>query len=326
MKTINKYFLLTIFTFLSLSTVYATNPPTTPVTCSFNCGKLDASWGAAAGGGVDYEIQIYKSGNPYTSNYLPVGANLSYTFPSNAGEVLEAGSYGFKVRAVSGGIPSTDLTPTYGISISYNSLNTTVSNISCKEFTISWNNLLTGCASNAVTYKYIITQYSTTCGTSGTDVSPTNNTTTNTSVTFTNAVPGYYYQVTVGALTYYTATTGATAGTSTYPSSGCFQTSTISNVTGLTLDNNSGTPANNYCNSFTAIWDKNTCATHYELKLYECDYPHYPSSCTVGTLISTVTVQGTSSANQSYPFNSGLTPGLENTRKLTHSFRAKEVH
>jgi hypothetical protein len=171
--------------------VWAQNPPSNP-TCTYSCGKFNTAWNAPAGvTPLHYEIEIYKDGFIYHSP-INVGTVLSYTFPAN-NVVLEPGNYTFKVRSFGNGNFSSFVSPPSGISTNYNALSPTVSNIACKSFTISWNSLVTGCASNAVTYKYLIYEGST-CGGSMTLLNlNSNNTTTNTSVVFNNALPGKFY-------------------------------------------------------------------------------------------------------------------------------------
>lgn len=279
--------------------VWAQNPPSNP-TCTYSCGKLNATWNTPSSGTPQYyEVEIYKDGVIY---YTPinVGTVLSYTFPAN-NEVLEPGNYTFKVRSFSNGNFSSFVSPPGGISTNYNALSPTVSNIACKSFTISWNSLVTGCTSNVVTYKYLIYEGST-CGGSMTLLNlSSNNTTTNTSVVFNNALPGKFYKVRVVALSYLTET-----GLSFFPSTGCFQTPAIPVVTNMNFTNSS-IPVNNVCNGFSFTWDGNACATHYQLKLWRCPFPS--NGCQTGTVVSTTTLAhvGPTVGNQVHTFGN-LTP------------------
>ncbi len=297
-----KYLFFTIFISSNLI-LKAINPPTN-ITATVSCGKLTSTWTAPTNV-TSYELKVYKgvylSGNPFTniSSTITLSASAtSYTYPSNANEVAEPGDYYFEIVALQSG--SFSSTPAYtptNMNVSYNALNPTITNITCNSFTASWDNLITGCgSSNGITYRYSVDQYSnnTYIGTLVNNV-----TTTSTSVAITGAMPNSFYKLSVQAKSN-SGTTTTYIGTTT---SSAYQTSGINNVSGFSISNISGTPTNNYCTSFTAIWDKNTCATDYELKLYR------NIGGGVFNLENTINVVGTTAANQVYTFNSGLISG-----------------
>lgn len=294
-----KYFLLIVLSCLTLI-INAQTP--TIVANSYSCGKLNMSWiisGTATN--YTYEVQIFKNGTSIgTPISIPRGV-LNCTFPSASNEVLESGiNYSFKVKSVLYASPYTQSawtsnSPTQ--STNYSALAPSVTSISCTGFTVNWTPLMSNCS--AIMYKLNIYQ----CTSSGTIIS---NVTPNslsmgtilTPFVFTDVIPGSYYKVEVsakannGTITTYVG--NATSSVIQIPS-------TISNVTGLTLTtSNTGSPANNNCNTLNASWDRNPCATEYEVKLYLSNLPS-------PTLIGTYTVPNPTSGNVNYSFTN-LTP------------------
>jgi hypothetical protein len=209
--------------------------------------------------------------------------------------VLENGDYTFKVKNNNLGSYSILTSPA---STYYTALNPQLSNITCTGFTANWTALATGCI-DPIVYQVQIFQSTSSTGSNPVNVTPSNNGGTATSYNFTGAIPGYYYQFEVSVI----SNNGTTTTTTINSASTAFVQipSTISNPTGLTLTTtNTGTPANNVCNTLNASWDRNPCATEYEVKLYLSNLPS-------PTLIGTYTVPNPTSGNVNYSFTN-LTP------------------
>lgn len=283
MNTIKLFFLI-VFSFLTLlSRAQIPNNPT------ISCGKLNLTWTESSSSNT-YTIQIFKNSSisVFKEIITSIPGVKTETFPSNTNEVLESGSYTFKVKNNNLGVYSLLSNPA---ATAYNPLSPTITNLCSNNFTLNWTRLESSSSCNtSITYKYYIYKYTNISGTvlqSG--FTPVTGTTTNNTFTYNNAEPEGFYKIQVEAISNNGTSTSAT-GNTTYPSNLTFQTPAIPT-----------TPINNIafsnitCNSFNISWSALTgscipSAFTYRYTIYrEVTYTNDYVAEFVGTTTNSVT-------------------------------------
>ncbi len=304
MKTINKIksIINLLFITIALIGLNINAKAQTPNAPTLSCGKLIMSWNHNSTNDK-YDIQILKNGVSFkTLTTTVAGVKTAQYSELNNTNILEPGNYTFRVRIANSGAYSL-LSSGVNTNTVYSALTPSISNITCRSFTASWNTLTSGCQD--VYYRLTIYQATDASGSNAVNVTPTSNSinyirTNSTWYNFTNAVPGYYYEIQIEVET----TNGTTTTTNAIIANTGTWTQTpvnVTNVTGLTLTtSNTVNPINNNCNTLNASWDRNPCVTEYEASLY---LSALPTPILVGTYI----VPNPTTGNVNYSFTN-LTP------------------